>query len=354
MNFKLIFITALFLIGMVSGISAQNISGYVKSKGRVGTNRAVYDANKEVDGQINKAVDNQFNKMKGKILDKDKKESDGKADSTENSEAATSEPSGNGSSKSSSDDAMTRSIMGKVGINMTRPANMQDSYEYSGNVKMDVEVWNDEGESQGIVKYTSLYSDKNVGFALEFKDEQKGHSSMIFDYDHLLMIILSDNGSDKSGMATPLGAYYSDSASNQGNTQTQQADAEKAEDYYSGFKKTGKSKNISGYNCDEYYFEDEENIVTYWMTTELPAELWAKMYTSNLFASLNTGRTNGFVMESDHKAKASKQRSYMIVKEVNPKQSSRISTIGYTIMTMNVPPPAPENSEKEGKGEKNK
>lgn len=39
----------------------------------------------------------------------------------------------------------------------------------------------------------------------------------------------------------------------------------------------------------------------------------------------------------------------MTVKEVNPKQSARISTVRYTIMTMSMPPPAPAESKKDGK-----
>jgi hypothetical protein len=350
MKSKLFLLTVLFLSGSVLGVNAQILEGYAKSKVGVAKNRAVYDADKEVDSQINKGVDKQFNKLKDKILEKDEKPAEGTTGETKPAEPEAAPKSSGSSGSSASDDAMSRAIMGKMGINMTRPANMKDVYEYSGNIVMDVENWDQDGESEGKVAYTTQYSDKNNGIAMVFKDEEKGLSTMIFDYDNMLMLVLADNGSsDRSGFATPLNSYYSDSASTTSNSEVSKAEAENAANYNSAFKKTGKSKTIAGYKCEEYFFEDEQDKVSYWLTTDLPTDLWSKMYTSNAFTSLYTGRTNGFVMESDHQYKASKERSYMIVKEVNPKQSSKISTVGYTIMTMNAPAPAPEDTKKEGK-----
>jgi len=353
MKSKLFLLSTLFLLGSIIGINAQILEGYAKSKARTAQNRAIYDADKEVDSQINKGVDKQFNKLKDKILEKDEKPAEESAPATKPAETQ-SEDNSSKSSESSSDassDAMSRALMGKMGINMTRPANMKDVYEYSGNILMDVENWDEEGESEGKIAYTAHYSDKTAGIAMVFKDEEKGLSTMIFDYDNLLMLILTDNGSsDRNGMATPLNAYYSDSATVQTDAGSTAESAE-VQDYSTGFKKTGKSKTIAGYKCDEYFFEDEQDKVSYWMTNDLPKDLWSKMYTSNAFTSLYTGRTNGFVMESDHQYKATKERSFMTVKEVNPNKSARISTVGYTIMTMSMPPPAPAEPKKDGKGD---
>lgn len=347
MKIKVFLFTVIFLLGTGLGINAQIIDGYVKSKARTAKNRAVYDADKEVDNQINTAVDKQFNKMKDKALKKDEKPAEGDAESSESGNESDSDSKSNSSGKSSSDDAMSKAIMGKMGINMTRPANMKDVYDFTGNIKMDIEVWNSDGESDGPVDYITHYSDKNHGFAMEFKDKDKGKSLMIFDYDNQLMLIMADNGHDKSGIATPLGAYQYDSVKYAGNSTQPDADS-----YNAKFKKTGKSKTIAGYKCDEYLYEDEENTVSYWTTTELPAELWAKMYSSNALNSVYTGQYSGFTMESDRMSKTSKERSHMIVKEVNPKQPASISTVGYNVMTMSGPQASPEKSGKEEKGDK--
>ncbi len=347
MKLKLLSVIVLFLFGSFCTINAQVINGYVKSKAKTATNRAAQNTDKEVDSQINKAVDKQFNKLKEKVLDKDEEPSESQGVTEEVNDSEVTGPESKSSSGSSGDDAMSKAFMGKMGINMERPANMKDLYEYSGNIKMDVETWNDEGESQGTVEYTTQFSDKNNGIAMEFKDNTKGNSVMIFDYDNQLMLILGDDGKDKNGFATPLAGYQPDSVSTSGNNQDTETNTNDVENYYSAFKKTGKTKTIAGYNCEEYYFENEEDMISYWIATDLPAELWTRMGHSGIFSPVYAGRTNGFVMESDEQSKTSKGRTHMLVKEVNEKQPGRISTTGYTIMTMNAPPAAKEEKAKD-------
>lgn len=333
-------VSFLFFSGISISSYAQ-IDSYIKSKAKTATSRAAQNTDKEVDSQINKAVDKEFNKLKEKVLKDDEEE----VKASENEEPAQSEDSGNQQEKknsiSSGDDAMSKAIMGKLGIQTERPANMKDKYEYTGNIVMDVETWNEEGESEGVVAYTSHISDKNTGIAMEFVTEEKGHSYMIFDYENQLMLILAEDGQDKSGFASPLSGYSQDSAVASAQPQPADYDAE----YLNGFKKTGRSKTIAGYSCDEYIFENETDISTYWMTRDLPADLWAKMATSNAFTALYTGSAGGFVMETDHQQKASKERSHMVVKEVNKSKPATISTLGYTIITMSAPPA----QEEEGK-----
>jgi hypothetical protein len=353
MKFKLILVCLFFLIGSFLTVNAQ-IEGYIKSKAKTATNRAAQNTNKEVDNQINKAVDKEFNKLKGKILDKDEKPSESNEQPSESneesgevSESPAEETESKSTSKSSSDDAMSRAILGKMGINMERPANMKDVYEYTGNIKMDIESWDEDGESGGVVNYTTQYTDKNNGIAMEFDDKEKGKSYMVFDYDNQLMLILADNGTDKSGFASVLGGYQSDSITVSA-SQDDDANTDNIENYYSAFKKTGKTKTIAGYRCDEYYFEDEEDILSHWLASDLPSDLWSKVGTTSIFSGLYMGKANGFVMESDHQLKATKERTLMTVKEVNQKQPGKISTVGYTIMTMSTPP-APKEKEDNGK-----
>lgn len=339
------------MIGANLKTDAQVLNGYVKSKSRTATNRAVYDADKEVDSQINKGVDKEFNKLMGKVLGQDDESSEAKEETAvEEVESESSESNNSSSDRSSGNDAMSKALMGKMGLNMTRPENMKDVYEYTGNIRMDVESWDDEGNSDGPIDYKTMYSDKNSGFAMEFKDKEKGKSLMIFDYDNKLMLILADDGQDKNGFATPIEASSEDLLSSEESEQVSDEDAEKAEEFYSGFKKTGKSKTIAGYKCDEYFYEDEDAKMTYWMTNDLSKDLWSKMYSSNIFTSLYTGKANGFVMESDHQEKSSKERSHMIVKEVNPNQSSKISTVGYNVMQMSFAPGS-DGSGEEGEKE---
>jgi len=351
MKIKLILVCLSFLFGSFLAVNAQ-IEGYIKSKAKTATNRAASNTDKEVDSQINKAVDKEFNKLKGKVLDKDEKPSESNEGTSGVSEspAEDSDSESKSSSKSSSDDAMSRAIMGKMGINMERPANIKDVYEYTGNIKMDIESFDEDGKSEGVVNYTTQYTDKNHGIAMEFDDKEKGKSYMVFDYDNQLMLILADNGTDKSGFASVLSGYQSDSLAASG-SQDADANTETIDNYYSSFKKTGKTKTIAGYKCDEYFYEDEEDMISHWLATDLPSDLWSKVGTTSIFSSVYMGKANGFVMESDHQLKATKERTLMTVKEVNQKQPGKISTVGYTFITMSTPPVAKEKEDK-GKDKK--
>ena len=74
------------------------------------------------------------------------------------------------------------------------------------------------------------------------------------------------------------------------------------------------------------------------MTKELPAEMWSKMITANVFAASSMGYYGGFVMESDQREKNTQNRVYMIVKEVNKDKSTSISTAGYQLMSFGINP----------------
>ena len=99
-------------------------------------------------------------------------------------------------------------------------------------------------------------------------------------------------------------------------------------------KKTGNSKRIAGYKCDEYIYDDEESHADLWMTDELPPELWANMFGANAYSSASMGFYGGFVMQMDSKEKNTQERTTMLVNEVNRNQSESISTSGYQFMSM--------------------
>ena len=98
-------------------------------------------------------------------------------------------------------------------------------------------------------------------------------------------------------------------------------------------QRTGNSKRIAGYKCDEYIYDDEESHAVLWMTDELPPELWANMFSANTYTAASVGYYGGFVMEMDSKEKNSQERTTMLVKEVNRDKNESISTSGYQFMS---------------------
>ena len=256
MRTKIFFLGVMLTFGL--NITNAQIGNYVRNKA---VNAAFRAGDKKVDEKIDEA------------LEKDKKEKEG---TTGNDKTKTDQNSGNsesGSSNNSSSDARSKAMMGRLGISMERPANIKDKYDYMGNILMTMQSWDENGESDGEILYTTHYSADKQGFAMKFEGDEKKNSVMIFDNENQMMIILSDEGKDKTGMVMAIANAAGDSTSNSTTSEVNDPN-----DYYSKFKKTGKTKKVSGYECDEYVFEDENLKGSYWMTTDLSANLWANMF----------------------------------------------------------------------------
>ena len=315
------------------------VGNYLKKKTAQAGNRAGKKADEEVSGEMNKKVDNEVGKAFNKLFGTDESETDDSQPATsESNEESTSPkkhsspPSGSGSS---SDDARANAMLKAMGIS-TEPIDVQEKYNYSGNILMTVQSWSDDGETDGEVQYKTYTTKNNSGFAMEFEQEGEGKTSMIFDYDKESMIILSDDGDTKSGMVTGYSglADQMSEAEEDINEELESDDMEDYSAYREGLKKTGKSKKIAGYKCDEYIFDDEEVHIVMWMTDQLPADLWANMFNANAISAGSMGFYGGFVMEMDQKDKSSNDRVYTLVKEVNENQASSLSTKGYQLMSI--------------------
>ncbi len=325
-------IPGLLFFSCMCYFSQAQIGGFVKNRASSATNHAQQQTGKEVDKKVNNAIDegisNIFNKKKG---DKDQPATNQTEPAKEQASEPANEPSSSSKSGSATNDAMSRAMMGRMGISMERPANIKNTYDYTGNLVMVVQSWDDGGDSDGKVLYTTHYTNDNKGYAMDFKSKDKGDSKMIFDNDNQIMIILGDDGKDKTGFV--MGMAVNDSVSAPANTSTANNSAMGNTDYYTNFKKTGKTKTIAGYNTEEYVYEDTEGKASYWITNDLPAELWAKMFNANTIVSVYAGKPNGFIMELINEKKNSKEKSTMLVKEVNKNQPASISTMGYSFIS---------------------
>ncbi|MGC9342972.1 MAG: DUF4412 domain-containing protein [Bacteroidales bacterium] len=289
---------------------AQPVGKFLEKKLKQATKRAGEKADEEITEEMNKKVDRAVENAFDSLFN----------------DSETNDRDSENQYSSSSSEAMAAAMMKSMGINNS-PANVADSYDYNGNIKMIIQSWNEKGESQGEMDYTTYISDDFSGFAMEFS--QDNHQSlMIFDTKEGAMIILTDTEGSKTGIVT---TYEVDSLWGD-----EDITAEEIEDYSKfneNLKKTGNTKMIAGYSCDEYIYEDEEAEGTVWMTDELPAELWAKMFNTNVLAASNAGYYGGFVMEMLRKDKETEEKMILQVKEVNENQPKSISTKDYQLMS---------------------
>lgn len=197
-------------------------------------------------------------------------------------------------------------------------ADAQAEYNFNANVLVEIQNYKKSGEKDGDpanIRYH--FNDASEYFATEMNNaDKKGKSTETFsvaEFKKNQMVTFINNNGEKTGMIMK---YDLQKAVNN------------AKDT-SGFeiKKTGKTKNILGYNCDEYIGKDKKgNVTEYWVTKELKYDI------SKMFASSKNNQAHayegGFTMEMTMNDKDGKKTTW-IVKEVNAKAEKKVLTADY-------------------------
>jgi hypothetical protein len=269
----------------------------------------------KVDEKVEKKVDQEVEKSVDKKLDEALQ-----IDSTyDNSEKAVEER----------NNARGQRILNHIGMNST-PAKYENSYSFSSNVKMTTESYDKKGKLESKGSLNTYWGSNMDVYAYEIIDEERSADEkgfFIFDAKNMVSIILSENKDEKSGVVTGLDLSQMavpDSLKNAGGNVP----------VNDKVKKTGNSKTILGYRCDEYMYEDEYDVSNVWITKD---KTWK---TGNLFGSvyknpnLANGFPQGFVMEADTKNKSTGERGVMRVTEINEKIKKDIDLTGYELVNL--------------------
>ncbi|MBN2775050.1 MAG: DUF4412 domain-containing protein [Prolixibacteraceae bacterium] len=283
----------------------------------------------------NKVEERVSKKIEEKAEERIDEEIDNKLDEAFNENDSTSTNSE--TTREEKDNERLKNIMGRIGLN-SAPVEIEDSYSFTSNVKMQIESYQDDKlESTGFIN--SFFNDNIDVFAYEFTGEENSEDKkgfFIFDQPNSASIILSEDDGEKKGIATgidmnQLGAYAET-----------QIDAEGEETDYSLLsKKTGRTKKILGYNCEEYEYTDENTKSIVWITKD---KVWKadKLYSS---LNLNTaaflmGYPDGFIMEAESVDLETNEKSIMKITEINENINKEIDLSDYEIMNMgsiNIP-----------------
>ncbi len=150
----------------------------------------------------------------------------------------------------------------------------QDSYAFNGHSRFEVLSTDKNGKADDPLEIVSfLTTDPNyTAMQVEDIDGEQNNVVMIFDLANKANILLMENDGQKSSFAYGLDLEATmDEAT--------EASMEEIEMKNFNIQKTGNTKDIMGFACEEYEVSTEDGSGTYWMTVETIegfAAFWGK------------------------------------------------------------------------------
>ncbi|MHA7128422.1 DUF4412 domain-containing protein [Algoriphagus namhaensis] len=173
-------------------------------------------------------------------------------------------------------------ILAGIGTNVPTA----DRYEFTGTSTFEVISTDERGkqeEPMELVAYLSQ-SPQTQAMQIEDKENNNGMITMIFDLENNASILLMENSGEKSSFA-----YALDMDALMANSD--EMIAAEYEDAEFSIEKTGNTKQILGYTCEEYAVKSKDGEGTYWVTQE-PIEGFASFWSENSpFVTTKTQKT---------------------------------------------------------------
>ena len=212
---------------------------------------------------------------------------------------------------------------------------VEDLYKFNTAVFYEMEL--QETDKSSIVEYIMWFSEnenymatqvKNVSSKASEKENMPVSMFTVLDENHKAMIVFME----EQKLAQLLSMDTLKELSELEN------ESDEIDTDYSELKKSGKTKKILGYDCEEFISENSQNKFSMWVTQALD------LYQKNMFFSLNEslgGNTfnhipdeaKGFMMEMHYENLVNGEKSKMTVTKIN-KQVKSIEPSQYQFMNL--------------------
>lgn len=246
-----------------------------------------------------------------------------------------------------SDEAVEQTRVNAIMASMKlggEPIPIEDSYRFQSKIQMHIETYDSQGKQDSKGDFITWTNPGEANFAYQFTSGNVGDNNkalIIMDSKNHAMIMLNQEGQEKTGLVYGYNPEsFSDWADSDVDTD-ENPDIENI-NYNQYLKKTGRTKEVAGYSCEEYrYSNPEENSeASFWISSEV--EISTKDLVGEIFKSANyaSGMPWGFVMELESWDKDSQERSFMQVTDIDKKANANFDLSGYQINNLgsiNIP-----------------
>ncbi|MGD9930315.1 MAG: DUF4412 domain-containing protein [Mangrovibacterium sp.] len=248
---------------------------------------------------------------------------------------------GDSANKPVSEEERQQERMGKFmkGLGMSgEPVPVDNAYSFDSKIQMHIESYKGNGEKESDGDFITYVSPSMKNFAYEFVSGDigtKGKGIFIMDLKNKAMIILSEEDGKKTGIVYGFDISELNTADYDAYEDLNEESIENI-NLNPYLKKTGRTKTIEGYKCEEYKYDnpEEDTEATFWMSKEV--NMATRDWMSSIFksAAYSHGMPWGFIMESEAINKETKERNIMKVTDIDQNANKKFDLSGYQITNL--------------------
>ncbi|MFO7822536.1 MAG: DUF4412 domain-containing protein [Cyclobacterium sp.] len=226
-------------------------------------------------------------------------------------------------------------IMGSINTDVET----ESSYSFSGLAVMEINSTDEKGKAQDPIVFNSFLSDNPDFFGMEFIDPESKNTAekavIIMDHKNQATVMLMDNEDGKSSMAFSIDweGMMEGAAAMEEEDEASTMDAENF-----SFEKTGSTKDILGYTCDEYRVMSEDMEGSYWLSQSAIVGMESFWSKNSPFITKKMKEENqeyfnnlpeGNILEMDFTSKEDQSRTQMKMIEIDTNKTSNFDLAEY-------------------------
>jgi hypothetical protein len=318
MKNRALFLLFAFMIILPVASNAQ-VGGLLKNKMNKVINAGAKTANKEVDNQIDTAVNKEAEKAKAKG-----------AERTKANKANNNQPSQAGADQGGQEQAGAG--MGKLFGNKI-DLKYKEDYSFTSRIYMVTEVYDKKDVTK--MDFFMFYSSSSPVVGIETKTiaDEKGETTpitaqMVMDGENKSFLMLTDMNGMKMGMISEIP-----------DENTAPADGKSKKTAPPKFTKTGNTRVIVGYKCDEYtYINEDKTTGKVWFTKDAKLKIDKRGWSNSSMKAYygNPEFNDGILLANEAYDDKGKLTTKSETKEINENFPYSISVKGYTLRQMNM------------------
>ncbi len=217
------------------------------------------------------------------------------------------------------------------------PVPVENSYTFNQLVQMHIETYDNETKETHNGEFITYLnaSTGNLAYKVVSDDMDDNNQGLfIIDSKNKAIIMLNDKEGEKTGLVYGFGSFFEDMDDYETDEMETDEELPDMTVFNPDVKKTGKTKKIAGYECEEYTYNTEEEESEFWISKELKTS--ERDFFGTLFktSALTNGMGYGYVMESNSKDKLTGDIDKMQVTRVDNNTHSTFGLSSYQITNL--------------------